>query len=91
MSGSSQSLEEVGFLLLKNLDLLFNRSLRDERKADLLRFLSEAMQSVDGLLLGSLVPPWLEDKHGVGGREVETHTPRLERHEHHAAIGIGRL
>lgn len=30
----------------------------------------------------------LEDEHGVGGCQVQTHATRLQRHQHHSALWV---
>ena len=50
--------------------------------------MTETVQTIDGLLFGSLVPPGFENEHCVGGRQVKSYTPCLECHKHHLALLI---
>ena len=53
-----------------------------------LGLLADAVQAVDGLLLGRLVPPRLKDIDRVGCCQVQAHTAGLERHQQHHALRV---
>ena len=58
--------EQACFLGLELLDVLFNRSLGDEPVDENRLLLADAVNPVNGLLLGGRVPPRIEKKYVVG-------------------------
>ena len=82
---------EVGELALgfeQLVDALLEGARRNESVDQHVLRLADAERAVRGLILGGRIPPEVVMDHDVRGRQVEADAARLEREDHHAAVGV---
>ena len=74
--------------MLELLDPLLDRVARDQAVGEHRALLTVAMGSVDRLCLTGRVPPWVEQKHVVGGGQVEAGASGFEADQKDSAIRV---